>query len=190
MEKFGAVIFLGLVMSTIAQRRQETTYLDQCQSIPEKSGFKKQQFFSGDWFMTHAKDATVDTLLCYKYTTLVNSEGKLEVQYRYFKKSEERKVICTQKDGNSQAPYIFKCVLIEGEEITYEYEVQHTIVETDGNSALLYRCLPVGYKYTDAFLVLNRQENGAVSREVQNALSTHNLDVNKFITRKNTVQRN
>uniref|UniRef100_R4FKI0 Putative nitrophorin 3-like protein n=1 Tax=Rhodnius prolixus TaxID=13249 RepID=R4FKI0_RHOPR len=179
MEKFVAVIFLGLVMSTIAQAPQRPTLLDHCKSVTEKSGFDRQQFFSGEWFVTHAKDGTVSTL-CRKYSISGNSEGKLVVQYGT---SRNRQVICTEKNVNSQAPHIFDCVVKEGEQIVHLYEVQKTILETDGNSALLYRCLQLGDKYIDTFLVLNRQESGDVTQAVKDAISTQSLNFGGFLTR-------
>ncbi|XP_073970853.1 triafestin-1-like isoform X1 [Rhodnius prolixus] len=183
MEKLVAVIFLGLVMSTIAQQPpQRPNFLAQCQSVTEKSGFNKEQFFSGDWFVTHAKDGTESTL-CRKYTTSVNSGGKSVVQYGYNRYGKERKVSCTQKNENSQAPYIFDCEVKEDEQTVLKYEVQKTILETDGNSALLYRCLQVGTQYIDTFLVLNRDAGGAVSQDVKNAISAQNVNFENLLTR-------
>ncbi|XP_073970860.1 triafestin-1-like [Rhodnius prolixus] len=127
-------------MSTIAQRRQGPNYLDKCQSVPEKKDFNRQQFFSGDWFVTHAKDET-EAILCRKFTTSVNSGGKIEFQYGSIR--EGLQVFCTEKNGNSQAPHIFNCDVKKDEKTVLEYEDQKTIIETDGNSALLYRCLKV-----------------------------------------------
>nr|AAQ20842.1 nitrophorin 3B [Rhodnius prolixus] len=179
MEKFGAVIFFGLVMSTIAQAPPGPTLLDQCKSVQEKSGFNRQQFFTGVWFVTHAKDGTESTL-CRKYSISENSDGKLVVQYGTI--GNRLQIFCIEKNGNSQAPHIFNCVVKKGEQIVHIYEVQKTIVEKDGNSALLYRCLQIGDRYIDTFLVLNRDAEGAVSQTVKDAISTQSLNFGDFLS--------
>uniref|UniRef100_T1H8F8 Uncharacterized protein n=1 Tax=Rhodnius prolixus TaxID=13249 RepID=T1H8F8_RHOPR len=190
MEKFGVVIFLGLVAQGPLQI---SSYLDQCKSVQEKSGFNRQQFFRGDWFVTHANDGTVSTL-CRKYSISENSDDKLIVQYGT--RGNKHQYFCMEKNANSQAPHIFYCVVTQGDRcaIVQVYEVQKTILETDGKSALLYRCLkmaaPEGDKYINTYLVLNRDAEGAVSQDVKNALSKHNLDLNIVSRQVILVYRN
>nr|BBA30657.1 Pc123, similar to Td23,salivary lipocalin [Panstrongylus chinai] len=66
MKSIIAVIFLGTVTCAFAAYIPYMS--EKCLDVTAMSNFQPERFFSGTWYVTHAKDGTKATI-CHKYIT-------------------------------------------------------------------------------------------------------------------------
>uniref|UniRef100_R4G560 Putative triabin length n=1 Tax=Rhodnius prolixus TaxID=13249 RepID=R4G560_RHOPR len=171
-----AVTFLGLLGHTFAAAVTSATT-----SIPKeclelkgdiKSGLDVNQFFTGDWYLTHSRDSD-DTSLCQKYQ--VSPDLHLS-----FKGNDGKEVKCQgAKDSGREGFYSFQCSTSDKTFTSFM-----AVVETDYTKyALLYRCGLYGQSSTplDNFLLFNRQSSGEIPKELKAKL--RRLDLNTSLTK-------
>uniref|UniRef100_R4G4G7 Putative salivary platelet aggregation inhibitor 2 n=1 Tax=Rhodnius prolixus TaxID=13249 RepID=R4G4G7_RHOPR len=146
---------LGLLGHTFAaaDASATTTMPKECHELKDdiKPGFDANQFFKGDWYLTHARDKE-DPPRCEKYQTKTN------LQLTFNGKNGDVTCQGTKMDGKDGF-YSFQCTTEKGQSFTSFMMV----LETDYNNyALLYRCGRYGSTVLDNFFVINRQSSGGI----------------------------
>uniref|UniRef100_R4G8L2 Putative salivary platelet aggregation inhibitor n=1 Tax=Rhodnius prolixus TaxID=13249 RepID=R4G8L2_RHOPR len=172
-----AVTFLGLLGHTFAAAvtTAPPSMPTECLELKGDimSNFKANQFFTGDWYLTHARNPKHPTL-CQKYQAKPNL-------HLTFNGNDGKDVTCQgAKVSGKEGFYSFECTTTSGQSFT-SFMV---VVETDyDNYALLYRCGLYGTSTTpeDNFLLFNRKSSGEIPEVLKAKLSQ--LDLNTSLTK-------
>nr|AAB09091.1 salivary platelet aggregation inhibitor 2 [Rhodnius prolixus] len=165
---------LGLLGHTFAAAGASatTTMPKECLELKGdiKPGFDANQFFTGDWYWTHARDPK-HPKLCQKY----QATSDLRLKF----------------NGNSGSDVTCQGAKVIGKEGFYSFQCTTSgvtftsfmaVVETDYNNyALLYRCGRYGSSAVeDNFLVFNRQSSGGIPGGLTTKLSQLDLTPTSF----------
>uniref|UniRef100_A0A224XTE2 Putative salivary lipocalin n=1 Tax=Panstrongylus lignarius TaxID=156445 RepID=A0A224XTE2_9HEMI len=184
-----AVIFFGIL--TCAFTSYVPYMLEKCLDVKPMGNFRPKKFFSGTWYVTHAKNGTQATV-CHKYQTKKEKNNKFSFDYGYYNDGNGDpffRVHCKETKKEKKKRFSFNCKVIEGQESSkfQEYNVDLTFVDTDYKSyAMFYRCVPIGDRFADNFLVLHREKE-AKQQKVQSILkeklNLYKLRINTFLSR-------
>uniref|UniRef100_A0A069DPZ2 Putative triabin-like lipocalin 4a n=1 Tax=Panstrongylus megistus TaxID=65343 RepID=A0A069DPZ2_9HEMI len=168
--------------------------IKECPKKEAMANFDSTKYFTGTWYVTHAKNGSESTV-CREFNYKSQNDGTLEVNATRYKK----------KDSNDYF-YLDKCKGSEksGEkgkfslECTREYEglkkpnkmfhVERTVIQTDyDNYAVVYRCVTpkdANSQLKDDIWVLHRDKDKEDSR-ISSVLEANGWSLTDFRSRKN-----
>uniref|UniRef100_A0A069DX15 Putative salivary lipocalin lipocalin n=1 Tax=Panstrongylus megistus TaxID=65343 RepID=A0A069DX15_9HEMI len=181
-----AVFFFGIVTSAFEQKSPE---VDKCREETPATNLVSSQFFTGTWYVTHAKN--ISTSVCHEFSTKIGTDGVITVTadgyYDIGGKRNFYEVRCTGAEQSNRKVSLScnprKPSSTSRNPITVKVEV--TIMETDNTKyALLYRCATSGPRKTDNYLVIQRDQNGGLPSLKSNVLSGQK---GKVISRKSST---
>ncbi|XP_073969202.1 triabin-like [Rhodnius prolixus] len=175
MKTIVALIFLGIL--TLA-------HLSSSKKCEAMENIDSQKFFSGTWFVTHAKKG-FSTILCREITfkkndSTVESNTKGKVRERTTKK--EYTVHCTGTENKGKVP--FKCTREEGEGSVrkLEYNEEFIVAKTDyGNFAVV--CTNKA-ENDENVLVINKKKDADFPSAASDMLKKLDLKSENLKTRK------
>nr|BBA30656.1 Pc122, similar to Td24,salivary lipocalin [Panstrongylus chinai] len=140
MKSIIAVIFLGTVTCAFAAYIPYMS--EKCLDVTAMSNFQPKRFFSGTWYVTHAKNGTKATV-CHKYITKKEPDGKFSFDYGYYNNGNkdpffQTHCVETRKENNRK--FSFNRSLIKGQESSkfQQYNVDLTFINTDYNNYAIF----------------------------------------------------
>nr|AAQ20823.1 triabin-like lipocalin 3 precursor [Rhodnius prolixus] len=152
MKTIVALIFLGIL---------SLVHLSSSKKCEPMNGLNSQKFFSGTWFVTHAKSGS-STILCREITFKKNDgtvESNTKGKFQQGKSKTEYTVRCTGKESKGKVP--FKCTREEGERTikqNKEYEEEFIVAETDYNSFAVVCINKANKGKEENILVINKKK--------------------------------
>nr|BBA30646.1 Pc64, similar to salivary lipocalin [Panstrongylus chinai] len=153
------VLFFGIMSGAFTPDSPET---DKCQQEKAASNFDSSKFFSGTWYVTHAKK--ISTSVCHQFSTTINGDTVSVTADGYYEIGRKRdfyNVPCTGKITGGK--FSLNCQPkkpTSTSKSTINVQVEVTVMETDNTKyALLYRCATSGPHKTENYLVIQRNEN-------------------------------
>uniref|UniRef100_R4FJ72 Putative triabin-like lipocalin n=1 Tax=Rhodnius prolixus TaxID=13249 RepID=R4FJ72_RHOPR len=154
------------------------------------NGLNSQKFFSGTWFVTHAKKG-FSTILCREITFKKNDstvESNTKGKVRERKTKTEYTVHCTGKENKGKVP--FKCTREEGERSikqNNEYDEEFTVAETDYNSFAVVCINKANKGKEENILVINKKKDADIPSAATSTLQNLGLNSDSLGTRKSSA---
>uniref|UniRef100_A0A224XYH3 Putative salivary lipocalin lipocalin n=1 Tax=Panstrongylus lignarius TaxID=156445 RepID=A0A224XYH3_9HEMI len=179
------VFFFGLVTCAFPPASPE---IKDCRQETPASGFDSSKFFTGTWYVTHAKN--ISTSVCHQFNTTMKGSTITVTADGYYDIGGKRnfyKVPCTGS-VKSDKKVSLTCQPKKPDsktKSTSNVQVEVTIMETDNTGyALLYRCATSASRKSDNYLVIQRNQNGNLPSLKSNVLSGQK---GKVISRKQST---
>uniref|UniRef100_A0A224XLA0 Putative salivary lipocalin n=1 Tax=Panstrongylus lignarius TaxID=156445 RepID=A0A224XLA0_9HEMI len=183
MKRIITVIFFGILTYTVAQKSV-------CQnSLPRKGDLNVQNFFTGNWYVTHIKDGGKEAACREFKFRLDKSLVKLNAdgQYTLNGQTKHYTTTCSTTNGGSKGTdqYLLYCrhsYKDGSKDVNIFFDFGLTVIDTDyTNYALVHRCT----KYssldinTGNLLLLQRNKNDNGSKATA-SLSKNKLSLGDF----------
>uniref|UniRef100_A0A224XTR5 Putative salivary lipocalin n=1 Tax=Panstrongylus lignarius TaxID=156445 RepID=A0A224XTR5_9HEMI len=183
------VIFFGILTYTVAQKPAASSGCKN--TLPAKQDLKIQDFFKGNWYVTHIKDGSNEAA-CREYKTNMD-KGLIQLSadgdYTFKGEKKHYTTTCSSVSGNPlnpAGPFVLKCRhnhALGKEQNNIFFQLDLSVVETDYNNyALVYRCTTYDKSLIPIYgnlLLLHRNKNGDGSKAAT-ALSKNSLTLSQF----------
>uniref|UniRef100_A0A023FCY8 Putative salivary lipocalin 4 n=1 Tax=Triatoma infestans TaxID=30076 RepID=A0A023FCY8_TRIIF len=133
------VPFFGILIYVFATSNENR----KCQELTAIQGFNVSKFYTGNWYVTHARN-TESPVTCVPFHTTEAQGDTFVIQYG--NNEDEGSGRCEggmEKEGDQKVPFI--CRTGNG---TIQIDV--TVIHTDyDNFAIFYRCIKIGGTFTE-----------------------------------------
>ncbi|XP_073970868.1 triabin-like isoform X2 [Rhodnius prolixus] len=176
MKTIVALIFLGIL--TLA-------HLSSSKKCEAMKNIDSQRFFSGTWFVTHAKNGS-STILCREITLTKNGDtvkSDTKGKFKQGKTKSEYTVHCTGKEKKGKVP--FKCTREEADRSirnNNEYKEDFTVMETDYNNFAVVCTKKEGKE--ENVLIINKNKDADFPSAAKSTLEKAELKSENLNTRK------
>uniref|UniRef100_A0A4P6DA83 Putative triabin-like lipocalin rhodnius neglectus lipocalin n=2 Tax=Rhodnius TaxID=13248 RepID=A0A4P6DA83_RHOPR len=169
-------LILLTIFGILMIRRIQCITNNECETV-EAAG-NDEGFFSGTWYVTHSKVGGPASL-CDQFGTGLQDGTKL-IKYS-LKDDGSYGIHCEGKPSNKDHPFPYDCTVQSNQK---NIPARFTVVSTDGNYALVYKCTKSGFFPTDDYLVLNKQKDAEIPEGVESKLQSLGLDSSSFTSSK------
>ncbi|XP_073970848.1 triabin-like isoform X2 [Rhodnius prolixus] len=168
------VSFFGILGCTFCKHVR--TGPEGCRDVYDQADpkYKRRDFYTGSWYLTHAKYRNHSTL-CTKFDMTFNP---LQIKYD----ANMVKFTCKGKKIKDARHIEFKCKGVGGEKTDYpDYESIVSVIRTDYTGfATVYTCKKTG-GHEDNVFVLSRTQDGKTPKAAKNSLKKLGEKFEKFV---------